>query len=260
MSEENVERVRNALVNSPNKSTRRASKQLQMPVMTVCTVLRRRLAFKPYKLQLVQALTENDKEVRKQFCEFLIHDLDNDESFLSKIVFSDEETFHINDRVNRHNVRIWRPFNQHATIEVECDSPIVIVFCAMSHDKIIGTFFFHEKTLNVIIYLDMLEIWLLPQLEESGDFILQQDGAPSHWHLAVRGFLNDKLPYRWIGRRAPQDLGLHQWPPRSPGIIPYTFFSGATSNIRCLFHSYQMTLTNLRHAYLQPFKLSHQTC
>ncbi|GBM19365.1 Multiple epidermal growth factor-like domains protein 6 [Araneus ventricosus] len=65
----------------------------------------------------------------------------------------------------------------------------------------------------------MLQIWLLPQLEEeSGDFILPQDGAPPRWHLAVHGFLNDKLPHWWIGRRAPQDLAFHQWPPRSPDI------------------------------------------
>lgn len=48
-----------------------------MAVMMVLTVL----SFRPYKLQLVQVLTENNK-LRKQFCEFVIHELDNGEPFV----------------------------------------------------------------------------------------------------------------------------------------------------------------------------------
>jgi hypothetical protein len=58
-------------------------------------------------------------------------------------------------------------------------------------------------------YLDMLQIWLFPQLnEDSGDYIFQQDGAPPHWHLDVRCFLNKVLPRHWIGRGGPHDLML----------------------------------------------------
>jgi hypothetical protein len=42
-----------------------------------------------------------------------------------------------------------------------------------------GPFFFAEKSVDGSAYLDMLQLWLLPQLQEiSDDFILQQDGAP----------------------------------------------------------------------------------
>ncbi|GFV30203.1 uncharacterized protein TNCV_96801 [Trichonephila clavipes] len=44
------------------------------------------------------------------------------------------------------------------------------------------------KAVTGSAYLDALQLWLFPQLEESepNDFIWQQDGAPPHWHLSVR--------------------------------------------------------------------------
>ncbi|GBM51925.1 hypothetical protein AVEN_1508-1 [Araneus ventricosus] len=84
-------------------------------------------------------------------------------------MFSDEATFHINSNVNRHNERIWGTSNPHATVEeMDSDSSKVNVFCAMSQDKIFGPFFFRQNTANGIIYLDMLQSWLLPELEEFG--------------------------------------------------------------------------------------------
>ncbi|KAJ8871054.1 hypothetical protein PR048_027358 [Dryococelus australis] len=51
-------------------------------------------------------------------------------------------------------------------------------------------------------------------LEEAvGDFMFQQDGAPPHWHLAVRGYLNEMLPQRWTGHEAAGDQALHHCPP-----------------------------------------------
>ncbi|GFX33870.1 uncharacterized protein TNCV_3962791 [Trichonephila clavipes] len=46
------------------------------------------------------------------------------------------------------------------------------------------------------VYLDDLQLWLFPQLEESepNNFIWQQDGAPPHWHLSVRDWLNITVP------------------------------------------------------------------
>ena len=40
-----------------------------------------------------------------------------EDGFGEKLVLSDEATFHVCDKVNRHNVRIWGTENPHATIE-----------------------------------------------------------------------------------------------------------------------------------------------
>lgn len=42
----------------------------------------------------------------------------NANNLLSKTIFFDEATFHVDRNVNRHNVRIWGSENPHATLEV----------------------------------------------------------------------------------------------------------------------------------------------
>jgi len=76
-------------------------------------------------------------------------------------------------------------------MEHERDSPKVNVFFALSQTNVYGPFFFAENTVTGVMYLAMLQNWLLPQMsEDSEDFIFQQDGAPPHWHRDVRHFLN----------------------------------------------------------------------
>ena len=72
------------------------------------------------------------------------------------------------------------------------------------HDKIIGLFFFAEKSITPQIYLDLLTEYVSPQLEQyQPQVISQQDGAPPDWGLEVRQFLNGTFPERWIGRDGP---------------------------------------------------------
>ncbi|KAJ4452061.1 hypothetical protein ANN_03577 [Periplaneta americana] len=123
-----------------------------------------------------------------------------------KVIFSDEITFHINEKVNKHNVRIWESENPHFILEVERDSPKLNVFCAVSKLKVYGPFFFQENTVTGMNYLDMLTEWLFPQLEEEdNEFLFQQDGAPPHWNFDVRNVLNQQLAERWNERAGNQD-------------------------------------------------------
>ena len=98
---------------------------------------------KPYKLQLVQAITADDKRKRKQFCVDMQEKHEEDE-FNERIVFSHEATFPTNGKVNRNNVRIWGKENPHAIIEHERDSPKVNVFCAISKNHVYSRFSLRE--------------------------------------------------------------------------------------------------------------------
>ena len=98
--------------------------------------------------------------------------------FIERLIFCDEATFHISGKVNVHNVRIWGTEHPHAQIEHQRDSPKVNVFCAVSHEKVHGPFFFTEATVTGNSFLDMLENWLLSQQNTNCDnYILQLDGA-----------------------------------------------------------------------------------
>ena len=177
---ETVERVRETFVRSPQKSTTRYTRELQMSQSSVWRILRKRLRVKGYRLQLLQALNTQDHNLRLRFCLDLQQRLRED-GFAENLVFSDEATFHVCGKVNRHNLRIWGTENLRARIEYVRDSPKVNVFCAVSFCKVYGPFFIAEATVTGINYLDMLQLWLIPQLQEDiVDFIFQHDGAPPH--------------------------------------------------------------------------------
>jgi len=138
-SAETVERVRETFVRSPQKSTTRASQELQMSQSSVWRILRKRLRVKGYRVQLLQALNPQDYSLRLHFCLDFQQRLQED-GFAEKLVFSDEATCHVCNKVNRHNVCIWGTENPHATIEYVRDSPKV--FCAVSSCKVYGPFLF----------------------------------------------------------------------------------------------------------------------
>jgi hypothetical protein len=85
-----------------------------------------------------------------------------------------------------------------------------------------GPYTFSLLRLGSIVYLDMLEEFLIPQLDEDdleGHIHFQQDGAPPHYFEAAHEYLNTRFSGRWIGRAAPI-----AWPPRSPDLTPPNFF------------------------------------
>jgi hypothetical protein len=89
------------------------------------------------------------------------------------------------------------------------------------HVTVYGPFFM-ETTITGIVSLDMLQQFLIPQLDEDdqeGRIHFQQDDAPLHYLEEVREYFNTHLPGRWIGRAAPI-----AWPPRSPDLTPLEFF------------------------------------
>ncbi|GBO03785.1 hypothetical protein AVEN_220072-1 [Araneus ventricosus] len=157
MSAENVERVRDTFLRSPKKSTVCTSRELGIPQLTVWRVLRKKLCYKPYKLQSLQALRPSDQEHQLNVCVYMLEAMEADD-ICTRLVFNDETTFHLSGKVNRHNVSLQGLTNPHIWIEHERDSSKVNVFRAMSVSKIYGPFFFTEKTVTDSTYLDMLEI------------------------------------------------------------------------------------------------------
>jgi hypothetical protein len=225
-AEDDVERVRVSLLHSPKKPTGTAAKELSMSKTTVWRVLRKRLVFIPYRIQMVQQLSDEDHRRRVDFCLHLQDLMSSDDHFLEKVQFSVEVTFHVSIAVNRRNVRIWESENPRAHVEHQRDSPKVNVFCAFSSQKVYGPFFFAEETVTGMTYLDMLQLWLMPRLQNIPTFVFQQDGSPAHLHCEVRQYLNTGLPGRRIRRASGNDQQLMLWTPRAPDLTPCDYISG----------------------------------
>ena len=82
--------------------------------------------------------------------------IEEDGHFLNRICFSHETTFRVSGKLNKHNARIWETENPHITKKIKRDSPKVNVWCGLLCNKVIGPFFFDEKTITADIYLDTL--------------------------------------------------------------------------------------------------------
>ena len=51
------------------------------------------------------------------------------------------------------------------------------------------------------------------------NYYFQQDGAPVHFHIDVRNYLNKEFPRGWAGRVEPIE-----YPPRSSDLTPLDFY------------------------------------
>lgn len=211
----------------PTLSTRKLATVTNIPRTTIRRILKQH-KFHPYKIHLVHELNEDDFDRRQQFCEVMTERIDADANFLFNICFSDECTFFLNSTVNRHNCRFWSDVNPRIFHEVHTQHPLKLnVWAGIFGDRMIGPIFL-DGNLTGERYLEVLEDLVQPLLldiVENDDRYLedhltfQQDGAPPHYALAVREYLDRVFPGHWIGRR-----GALEWPARSPDLSPLDFF------------------------------------
>jgi len=133
---EETEHVHDTFTCSPKKSTTRASLELQMPQQTVWKILGKHLRTFPYKLQLVQDSSCDDKRVCYSFCMNMQQWNKEDDDFFNWLIFGDESTFHLSGKVNKHNVRIWGTETPRELVQYVRDSPKRNVICAVSCRKV----------------------------------------------------------------------------------------------------------------------------
>ena len=88
-----------------------------------------------------------------------------------------------------------------------------------------GPYFF-EDNVTGDNYLHMLQSWLMDRhaANKDEDFIFPQDGAPPHWKLSIRAYLNENLPVKCIRRAGSDDSVLLKRPPQSPDLTPCDSF------------------------------------
>ena len=224
---ENIATVRDAILQSPDRSTRRMSQALNIERRSLRRILKSDLGLFPYKVQVTQTIYATDKFKRLEFCNTFLEMFHREENFIEKIIMSDEAHFHLSGYVNKQNTRFWATENPKLIHEKPLHSEYVTVWCGVSWHGIIGPYFFTNEngatvSVNSARYQQLLRNFLVPKLEELGlndNIWFQQDGATAHTAKASRSLLREIFPHHLISKF--EDI---PWPPRSPDLTAPDFF------------------------------------
>ena len=208
--------VKESVINSPLKSTRRRSAELGIPRATIQTFVKKDLEVKEWRPTFVNELSDTDRENRKLACDELLR-IFNTIPSRGKVMFTDECAIYRSSRAR--NVCFWAKENPHYYEELEYKTPHVMMWATLNARHVIGPYFF-DGPVNHTSYLNMLQQWFIPKLNELGirEVWFQQDGVPARYALTVRDYLNDTFPDKWIGRGSVTSPAPMKCPARSSDL------------------------------------------
>uniref|UniRef100_A0AC35UAF6 DDE_3 domain-containing protein n=1 Tax=Rhabditophanes sp. KR3021 TaxID=114890 RepID=A0AC35UAF6_9BILA len=176
--------------------------------------------FKKVKKPKVHGFT--DKNKKKRFDRAMpLYDLIKDGKY-KKIITSDEAWFCLPGQAKQTDFQyILKSQNRSVceTVKKISHSKKLMVWVAFSVDRVFTPIFVKsEAKINKEYYIkDVLEPFLLEAKDYmiEGDYVFQQDSAPSHTAKKTRKFLKDEK-IKWI---TPE-----QWMPYSPDVAPCDFW------------------------------------
>lgn len=215
------EAVLNLVDEQPDISTRKIGLQLHVNHMTVFAILKEQLLY-PYHIQRVQALLPRDFPNRLVLSNWMLQIGQNPE-FLEQVLFTDEANFSREAIINYHNNHIWAEENPHAIVEAHHQEQFSLnVWLGHIGNQLIGPHFLPPRlngdTYSQFLREDLPVLLDAIPLRVRMEMWFMHDGAPAHFSIRARQFLNEVYPNRWIGRGGPQF-----WPARSPDLNPLDF-------------------------------------
>lgn len=226
---ENVEEVREFLLNNPHASARRNA--LPFTKSSFNRITKRMLRFHPYRMHIRHELKQEDFERRINFCNWFAESC-RDANFLSNFIISDEAGFAMNGEVNSQNVRQYAPWGNNPGFHFnrnESREKLTVWAGLCGNGLVVGPFFI-AGNLNGLGYHDLIVENVYPILRENFDADYEnghfhriwwaQDGAPPHRANVVRDLLREMFPNHIISSH----FGDTDWPARSPDLTPCDFF------------------------------------
>jgi len=227
-TEEVVEDIRQSVIAEPKKSLRRRSSDFPISHMTLSRAIKG-LKGRPYALTTHQGISPQHQRDRVEMCKWFLARLEEDETFLQRVWFSDESHFYLNGYMNSKKVVYWGFQKPDEVIEKNRHVQKVTAWVAMSYQGIIGPFWFLDDndqsvTVNSERYLHVLEEFWKSLGRKVGGAERQyqwfmQDGAAPHTAARVLTWLQEHFEERLIGRRL-----ANSWAARSPDINPLDFY------------------------------------
>ena len=207
--------VKKLILEKPSLSINKLSVAAGISYGTTRSILRDDLKLKPYKLQAVHQLDPQNYAKRVKFAKWF---LSLPDVAIDQIIFSDETFFCLTESLNKQNNRLWLDSRPNEQLEVPLHDEKILVWCAISAEKIFGPYYF-EETVNQHNYLEIIKTFFWPKLLRTPNYKkywFQQDGAPPHTANLVQDWLTSKLSTKFINKS--------QWPPQSPDLSPCDFF------------------------------------
>ena len=198
----------------PSLSIRQISQDAEISYSLTRLILKDDLDLKPYKLPDFHELEPADFPKRLDFCNWVKVLPRNAADWF---IFSDEAYFYLTKTANKQNSRLWLETRPKSGIERPLYDQKVLVWCAMSSQRIYGPYFF-ETTVNQNNYHNMLVKFFWPKVvrEDYKNYYFQQDGATPHTSKKAQKYLRSKFGDKFIDNK--------KWPPRSPDLNPCDYF------------------------------------
>ncbi|KMQ82140.1 transposable element tc3 transposase, partial [Lasius niger] len=150
---------------NPHTSVSRTAQENDISTTSVHRILKKH-HYHPYKIHLVQELSEDDYDRRVEFCDTMMTRFADNRQFFNWICFSDEATFELNGSVNRQNMRYWADENPHWMRDSHTQYPQKVnVWAGIILNRIIGPFFI-EGNINSQNYCNLLRNQVIPAIQD----------------------------------------------------------------------------------------------
>lgn len=211
--------IKKRVQRNPRVSMRKIARETGISDRSVRRMAKKELNLKPYKLQKVQLLTDENKHIRLQRCRQLIRRAAAQR--WERILFTDEKLFTVEQAHNHQNDRIWSAEAPGTSTIVEHrQNPTSVMvwggICASGKTPLV--FVDQGVKINQEVYRrDILEAVVLPWAQHhfaNADWIFQQDSAPAH---------RAKMTQDWCRTHFPDFIASGEWPPYSPDLNPMDY-------------------------------------
>jgi len=192
---------------NPGTSVRRIVAQIDISPPLVWRILKEQL-FYPYHIQQVQALNPPDCRARLQYYRWILRKQTRNVDMIANILFTDEAAFTRDKNFNFHNSHQWADENPHAVVESRHQQRFSLnVWLGILGDRLIDPVVLPNRLIGPA-YHNFLINTLPPLLEDvppnrRDASWFMHDGAPPHFSLVFREYLNQMYQEKWIGRGGP---------------------------------------------------------